>query len=122
MLYIETKSRQLMIKDAEHIFPNECCGFMFGREEGEDRYITEIKVVENSKEGDKRKRLEISPVDYMRAEQYALLNKLVLLGIYHSHPNHPAIASETDRQAAQPYFSYVIISVLNGVFAELRSW
>jgi proteasome lid subunit RPN8/RPN11 len=44
------------------------------------------------------------------------------LGIYHSHPNHPAIPSEQDRIAAQPYFSYVIISVMNDHIDHIRSW
>ena len=122
MLIIDKDCRMYMIDDAEQSFPDECCGFMFGREEDEDRFVTEVKRVDNAKEGDKRRRFEIAPIDYMRAEQYALANKLTLLGVYHSHPNHPAIASETDRQAAQPFFSYVIISVINGVFAEIRSF
>ncbi|PWU03263.1 MAG: hypothetical protein C5B52_03750 [Bacteroidetes bacterium] len=122
MLIIEKDCRRYMLRDAEQSFPDECCGFMFGREEDEDRYVTEVRQVENAKEGDKRRRFEIAPVDYMRAEQYAIANNLTLLGVYHSHPNHPAIASETDRQAAQPFFSYVIISVMNGVFSEIRSW
>jgi proteasome lid subunit RPN8/RPN11 len=49
-------------------------------------------------------------------------NDVQLLGIYHSHPNHPAIPSEHDRVAAQPFFSYVIISVENGVVKNTRSW
>jgi proteasome lid subunit RPN8/RPN11 len=122
MLIIDQEARQFMIRDAEQTFPNECCGFMFGREEGADRYVTTARPVENAREGDKRKRFEISSIDYMHAEQYAEQKNLSLLGIYHSHPNHPAIASETDRLAAQPFFSYVIISVRNAVFAELRSW
>jgi proteasome lid subunit RPN8/RPN11 len=44
------------------------------------------------------------------------------LGIYHSHPNHPAIPSEHDRVAAQPYFSYVIISAMQGNIDHIRSW
>jgi proteasome lid subunit RPN8/RPN11 len=44
------------------------------------------------------------------------------LGIYHSHPKHPAIPSETDRLAAQPFFSYVIISVIDKDTIDLRSW
>jgi proteasome lid subunit RPN8/RPN11 len=47
---------------------------------------------------------------------------LALLGIYHSHPNHPAIPSEHDRVAAQPWFSYVIISVLERKIGPVRSW
>jgi proteasome lid subunit RPN8/RPN11 len=58
----------------------------------------------------------------MQAERLAAETDLALLGIYHSHPSHPAIPSETDREAAQPYFSYVILSVMLGKTEGIRSW
>ncbi len=123
MIIIEPRMRELLTEDAVNSFPDECCGFMFGVEsEDGNRIITEILVVNNAKEGDKRRRFEIAPLDYMKAEQYAEEHNRLLLGIYHSHPNHPAIPSEHDRKAAQPYFSYVIISVLNNEIITLRSW
>jgi len=123
MTIIEPATRALLVEDAVRAFPDECCGFMFGVEdEEENRLIKEILVVNNAKEGDKTRRFEISPLDYLKAEQYAIDNNLLLLGIYHSHPKHPAIPSETDRQAAQPFFSYVIISVLENNIITLRSW
>ncbi len=121
-LNISDAARSQMIEDALRTFPDECCGFMFGSETDELRTISAITVVDNSKEGDKRRRFEIRPVDYLRAERYADENGLVLLGIYHSHPNHPSIPSEHDRVAAQPYFSYVIVSVYEREFRSLQSW
>jgi proteasome lid subunit RPN8/RPN11 len=122
MIIIEPRARQLMTDDAVRTFPDECCGFLFGIEKEDDRIATDILVVTNAKEGDRRRRFEISPKDYMKAEQYADENNLQLLGIYHSHPNHPAIPSEHDRAAAQPWFSYVIISVLEKKVGLIRSW
>ena len=123
MIVIENQARNLMVEDAIRAFPDECCGFMFGTEDGEDdRIIRDILVVNNSKEGDKTRRFEISPLDYLKAEQYAIDNNFSLLGIYHSHPKHPAIPSETDRRSAQPFFSYLIISVLETNIITLRSW
>jgi proteasome lid subunit RPN8/RPN11 len=123
MITIRPVAKDLMLKDAVQAFPDECCGFLFGEEDSEgNRSITGIQVVNNAKEGDKRRRFVIAPLDYMRAEQYAEENNLLLLGVYHSHPNHPAIPSEHDRVAAQPYFSYVIISVLEGKIGPVRSW
>ena len=97
--------------------------FFYGEEDSSgDRKVTDVLVVNNSKEGDKRRRFEISAKDYLKSEQYAAERNLQLLGVYHSHPNHPAIPSEHDRLAAQPYFSYVIISVMNNRTTHLRSW
>lgn len=122
MIKIEQKALEVMIGDAVNSFPDECCGFIFGREEGQERFITEVQIVHNAKEGDKRRRFEVAPKDYMKAERFADEGGLQLLGVYHSHPNHPALPSEHDRLAAQPYFSYIIISVQDKEFADIRSW
>jgi len=45
-----------------------------------------------------------------------------LVGIFHSHPDHPAQASEFDREWAMPWFSYLITSVQDGKAGETRSW
>jgi proteasome lid subunit RPN8/RPN11 len=105
----------------EATFPNECCGFLYG-DDSDGRQITISMPIHNSKEGDQRRRFEISPLDYMKAERYALENDTQLLGIYHSHPNHPAIASVHDLAKAMPFFSYVIVSILEGKYADIKSW
>lgn len=123
MITLQPAAKELLLNDAVQAFPDECCGFLFGREDQQgNRSISKIQVVINAKEGDKRRRFVIAPLDYIRAEQYAEENNLLLLGVYHSHPNHPAIPSEHDRVAAQPYFSYIIVSVLDGKIGPLRSW
>ena len=111
-----------MYEDALQSFPFECCGFLFGIEEGDNRLIKSIQRVINISREDKRRRFSISALDYIQAEKHAEENDLILLGIYHSHPDHPAIPSETDRLSAQPYFSYVIISVVNNKISHKRSW
>jgi proteasome lid subunit RPN8/RPN11 len=123
MIQITDSSLTKMKDHATSIFPDECCGFLFGKEfENGSRIVTEIYEVNNSKFGDKRRRFEIAAKDYLRAEQFAMENETQLIGVYHSHPNHPAIPSETDRVAAQPWFSYVIISVFNEKTDHIRSW
>ncbi|MES1224891.1 MAG: M67 family metallopeptidase [Bacteroidota bacterium] len=122
MLNIEQVPLDQMVKDAVRTFPDECCGFLFGKDEENIRTVIKIQVVDNAKEGDKRRRFVISGKDYLRAEQFAEENNLLLIGVYHSHPNHPAIPSEHDRVAAQPYFSYIILSVMNNEFDHIRSW
>jgi proteasome lid subunit RPN8/RPN11 len=123
MIVIESAAIDRMNIHAIVIFPDECCGFLFGKEEADGtRTISTVREVKNAKAGDKKRRFEITPKDYLQAEQFAQENELLLLGIYHSHPNHPAIPSEHDRAAAQPYFSYVILSVMQGKTEHIRSW
>lgn len=110
-----------IFQHAKYDFPNECCGFLYGSEHGE-RLIKHHTPVHNVKIGDKQRRFLIDPLDYIKAEKFALEQGIDLLGIYHSHPLHPAIASEHDLAQAVPYFSYVIVSVFPETVREIRSW
>ncbi len=118
---ISEKALEDMLNDLKKAYPNEGCGFLFG-EESITRNITKIIRVENSKKENKRRRFEINPIDYMNAEKFALNNGLSLLGVYHSHPDHPAVPSEHDLRQAVPYFSYIIVSVKNGQPENITSW
>ncbi|MCP4120888.1 MAG: hypothetical protein GY751_03965, partial [Bacteroidetes bacterium] len=71
-LAIATEADLIMRKDAIEAFPNECCGFMYGYDTERERVIEKAIPVINSKEGDQRRRFEINPFDYMKAESYAL--------------------------------------------------
>lgn len=122
MVFIEPDTWQKMLEDARQTFPDECCGFLFGTEDGDSRILKDILVINNAKEGDKRRRFEITAKDYLRAERYALEKDLSLLSVYHSHPSHPAIPSEHDRVAALPYFSYVIVSIYGPDNINVLSW
>jgi proteasome lid subunit RPN8/RPN11 len=123
MIVIESVPLARMEEHAVSVFPDECCGFLYGIEQPDGtRSISTMREVDNARQGDKKRRFEITGKDYMKAEKFAVENKLQLLGIYHSHPNHPAIPSEHDRVAALPYFSYVIISVMQGNIEIIRSW
>lgn len=121
-LKINSEANNIMQQHAIELFPDECCGFLYGHETDEVRIIELAVPVVNAKDGDKKRRFEISPLDYMKAERYALENNISLLGVYHSHPQHPAIASEHDLKQAMPYFSYVILSVMDAKIADIRSW
>ncbi|HAS43147.1 MAG TPA: hypothetical protein DCS93_21890 [Microscillaceae bacterium] len=121
-LDINQEALELMQKHAEATYPNECVGFFYGKEDDTIRFIEQAVEVPNSKEGDQRRRFEVHPKDYMKAERYALENDTTLLGVYHSHPEHPAIPSEHDLKVAQPFFSYIIVSVKGGKSVRVRSW
>lgn len=118
---INKEAFEVIRQHGEADFPNECCGFLYG-EDGDVRKINLALPIANTKEGDQRRRFEISPLDYMKAEQFAVEQNIQLLGIYHSHPNHPAIASVHDLAKAMPFFSYVIISVKEGQYDHIQSW
>ncbi len=117
----QTVNKEMNIH-GERIFPEECVGFLFGKELDGSRFIHLAKPINNAKEGDKRKRFEVSPKDYMQAELFAESQQIELIGIYHSHPNHPAIPSVHDLASAVPYFSYFILSIQEGKWSHTRSY
>ena len=111
-----------MIDHAEATFPFECVGFFYGVEDESKREVLVAREVKNAQKGDQRRRFEVDPHDYLYAERFAEKNGLKLLGIYHSHPNHPARPSSHDLKQAVPYFSYIILSIMNGKIADTTSW
>lgn len=121
-LFLSAAAYHVINRHGEVAFPYECCGFLYGFDNTDQRYIELAMPVSNSKSGDQRRRFEITPADYLFAERYALESGLDLLGVYHSHPNHPAIASEHDLAVAMPFFSYVIVSVMAGTAVDIQSW
>jgi proteasome lid subunit RPN8/RPN11 len=69
-----------------------------------------------------RNRFSISPEDVRDVEIASLSRGLDVVGWYHSHPDNAARPSEYDRQNAWPWYSYVIVSVLQGEPEDLTSW
>ncbi len=121
-LEISSTLLKQMETHAQASYPYECCGFFFGKEVEHSRQVLEVKAVVNSKDGDQRRRFEIAPLDYLKAERYALEQDLSLLGIYHSHPDHPATPSQHDLKQAVSFFSYIILSVGVKKINEITSW
>jgi proteasome lid subunit RPN8/RPN11 len=64
----------------------------------------------------------LTPLDYLHGEQEASRLGLDVIGVFHSHPDHPNRPSEFDREWAMPWLSYVITSVQTGKAKESRSW
>jgi proteasome lid subunit RPN8/RPN11 len=58
----------------------------------------------------------------LRSEQEAARLGLDVVGVFHSHPDHPNQPSEFDREWAMPWFSYIITSVNQGSAIASRSW
>ena len=106
----------------ENAYPEEGAGFLLGAEVN-SRQVRAIFPLGNSREDAARhNRYLITPQDYLKAEIRADKLGLSLIGVFHSHSDHPNLPSEFDREWAQPFFSYVITSVNQGQAVESRSW
>ncbi|MCW5966368.1 MAG: M67 family metallopeptidase, partial [Bryobacterales bacterium] len=111
-------------------YPNECCGVMLGRSSVPDgtpagapasaeiKDILRAVPLENVYDGGQADRYEIRPMDLLRVEREARVDGLVLLGIYHSHPDCDAYFSQTDLENSCPWYSFLVISIRQGEFHE----
>jgi proteasome lid subunit RPN8/RPN11 len=107
-------------------YPHETCGLLIGRKEelgGEVR--AEVRRVAHARNRNVERandRYELDPEDFLRADENARAERLEIVGVWHSHPDHPAEPSETDRAAAWEGWSYLIASVSEAGVTAVRSW
>jgi proteasome lid subunit RPN8/RPN11 len=104
-------------------YPDEGAGFLLGRASGEQRSGVQIYAAPNVREQAARaRRYLLEPQEMLKAEQAAAAAGLDVIGIFHSHPDHPSQPSEFDREWALPWFSYLITKIEKSVAIETRSW
>lgn len=106
----------------EETYPHECCGFLLGTIEADRKLVSEVRRAGNTRNDSPHNRYQISPQESFDMEREAAAKGVAIVGIYHSHPDHPAIPSETDRQHACPWYSYLIVAVASGRAGDSRTW
>ncbi len=106
---------------AEAAYPHEGCGALLGRRDG-GPCVTEAVLIPNAETTSPRVRFEVSPKDFMSVEREAEARGLALLGFWHSHPDHAARPSPTDREYAWEGLLTVIVSVRQGEARDLGAW
>ncbi|MGB3491597.1 MAG: M67 family metallopeptidase [Elainellaceae cyanobacterium] len=151
-LHLTSNHLNAIFKHAEEIYPEECCGILLGRvvqasdsSVGDQTLSTEREVAEvwqtqntwdESTEAEietvvgdaanqsltRSRRYWIDPRELMEAQRYGRDRQLDIIGIYHSHPDHPAMPSECDRVMAWQQYSYMIVSVQHGQAKHVLSW
>jgi proteasome lid subunit RPN8/RPN11 len=143
MLHIAKAHWQAIRAHAEQTYPQECCGLLLGQtaSTGDEtiRTVVELWMAENAWNPEaaalisdllsqsqlansKRDRYWIDPQEMLAAMKYGRDRQLDIIGVYHSHPDHPAVPSECDRAIAWPHYSYIIVSVSQGSAQDLLSW
>jgi proteasome lid subunit RPN8/RPN11 len=122
MLKLESQFIDRIREHARRSYPEECCGFLFGSSEGETKRVRDLQELKNSSGENRSRRYVIGPDEYRNAEEWAERKGLEVLGLYHSHPDHPSRPSQFDVDHALPWWSYIIISVERGNPAVISSW
>ncbi len=128
MIRLSARLVEEIERHAEREYPRECCGLLVGRitDGGRTREVHATYPVANifSEESERHHRMAIEPLEYARAERLHAAEGLGVVGNYHSHPDHPAEPSQYDLEHLAPWppMSYVVVSVMDGKAAGLRSW
>jgi proteasome lid subunit RPN8/RPN11 len=127
VLVLSDALRRRIESEGAAAYPNECCGILVGLDVGggseKRRIVDRLEAGTNVFEADEQyHRFSIDPRQQMMAERAAEAEGKVVLGFYHSHPDHPARPSEYDREHGWPFYSYVIVAIAKGKPADMTSW
>ncbi len=121
-----------IIAQAERAFPFECCGFVISSDASEEvRPITNIQNQKHSEDPatftrDARTAFLMDPKEHLAVMNEIDKRRLELRVVYHSHPDHDAYFSPTDRAQAcsfdpdepdYPGTVYIVLAVRGGKFA-----
>ncbi len=122
MLWVPNNLFKDMVAIARKAYPHECCGVMVGTLKDGVKSVTQVVEIENLNRARAHDRYDLDPQGFMRAEKAAAKEGLSIVGIFHSHPDHPSRASETDRLHAWPVYSYLIIAIHKGEYHDHHNW
>ncbi len=97
---------------AKETYPHECFGFLVGTYDAGGFVHRALRGTNlNTERAD---RFEMDPKEFIGVEKQADNESLTVIGFYHSHPDWPAIPSQTDITWAWEGSYYLIVSVHEG--------
>lgn len=105
---------------AKEIYPAECCGFLLGSFD-DGGLIRQARRATNQNT-ERTDRFIISAEEFAEVQFAADEAGLDIIGIYHSHPDWPAIPSQTDLDNAWDDVYYLIASVHEGTPLNTQIW
>lgn len=115
MIAISPAHLKAIADAAEAAYPEECCGVLVGEGEAGRWRVNRVVASANVTEGDPRRRFEIDPRVLLELHRSLRDGAERVIGVYHSHPDHPARPSATDRERAwEPGLVWLITSVAAG--------
>jgi proteasome lid subunit RPN8/RPN11 len=121
-LHLPAAEQERLRTWVEKGYPQETCGVLIGRSREGVTEVVQVFPAHNLNQERARDRYLLDPQDYLKADESARERGLSIVGVWHSHPDHPARPSATDRAHAWEGWSYVIASVGPEGLTELRSW
>jgi proteasome lid subunit RPN8/RPN11 len=103
-------------------YPYEVCGLLVGARSRRAIAVRRATDARNLAAEHRRVRYELDPRDFLAADAEARRDGLDVIGVWHTHPDHPARPSPTDLAAAWEGFTYLILSAGARGALEARAW
>jgi len=136
---IRRASMDAIVAQAEREFPFECCGFIIGDNENSVEEVRPVANIQNRMHAedpaayprDARTAFLMEPKEHLAVMLEVDRRKLELRAVYHSHPDHDAYFSATDRAQAcsfdpsepdYPDTVYIVMSIRAGKFARAAAF
>ena len=96
-------------------YPHEICGVLVGHVRDGVVSVARAVAVANRETERPAVRYQIAPEDLIGVQRSVRAEGLDIVGYYHSHPDHPARPSETDRRIAAEGLSDGVVHIVCGV-------
>jgi [CysO sulfur-carrier protein]-S-L-cysteine hydrolase len=110
-----------ILKHSQDALPNEACGLIGGKIEGENKIVEKVYFLTNIDKSPEHFSME--PKEQFSAIKDMRNNGNVMLGNFHSHPASPAKPSEEDKRLAfDSEASYMILSFMEQTNIVLKSF
>jgi len=111
-----------LVRLARQGHPHEVCGLLVGVLGDETIRVERISRARNLAIERLADRYILDPDDFLAADLAARRDDLDIVGIWHTHPDHPALPSETDLEAAWESYTYLILSVRRDGVTDIKAW
>jgi proteasome lid subunit RPN8/RPN11 len=121
-LVLEPRHVDAIRRHGEADYPREACGLIGGTAEDGRKVAVTIVPLRNGRDDTPNNRYLIDPDAFRHAQDRLDQDGLEVIGVYHSHPDHPPAPSVYDREHAWPWFSYVIVEIRRGRAGDHQSW
>ena len=110
MIHLKKSDYFRILHHACACLPEEACGLLAGRFEGEEAWVEKVYLLENADHSPTH--FTIAPEEQLKAILDMRSQSLEQLGNWHSHPETPSRPSAEDiRLALDPTASYLILSL-----------
>ena len=121
MIKISRADFQKILDHAVSELPNEACGLIAGKLEGNDKIIEKVYLLTNIDKSNEH--FSLDPKEQLAAIKDMRAAGLSPLGNWHSHPESPSRPSDEDKRLAyDKSASYMILSLMDRENPVLNSF